>query len=473
MENERKICALRTELAALRQRIEYLEKQLRLTQCHPSKIDCHMDRRMYSDHYHGYSDFNINGNEPPAESRSDRQFTERKLCAFCQEAHPIRTCKYFRYLQIGDRWIAAKKLGLCYRCLDNNHRHLGKDCPNTRICRIKGCHLLHDRLLHDPDRKKLRAKRYHATTPSGPIELGATPAPSSEENNSEVGETHFLDNLDLLNDADGLNSYGEDPHAGKTTACDGENDPQMDELNRLVMVAEMNVPFDVIFSGSCSKKLHKVVISKPSDGGGSGHVNETCDGEADSIERSEDGPVFNAPSGGEIERFGEPADHSSTGAPSGDVFKAQSEQLSGYDEIESPHTELFGEELPVSTEPADRNLDGSLEDSLGSFATKSETCSINNLNLPGFDKPSGGETHEPMKNARSYEAPLGNKTTENAGDYSWISTQMENAVHKLAQKYRTNESTCTLLDTLNNQINRLDEEILFYDTIMSSVPLLR
>ena len=66
MENEREICALRNKLAALRQRIQYLEKLLSL-------------------------------NEPPAQSM-DRT---------SQGAHPIRSCEYYRLLQVGDRWSVA------------------------------------------------------------------------------------------------------------------------------------------------------------------------------------------------------------------------------------------------------------------------------------------------------------------------------------------------------------------------------
>ena len=44
----------------------------------------------------------------------------------------------------------------------------------------------------------------------------------------------------------------------QTIACDGKTDnmfENMDELHRLAMLAESNVPFDVIFGGSCGKEL--------------------------------------------------------------------------------------------------------------------------------------------------------------------------------------------------------------------------
>ncbi len=106
-----------------------------------------------------------------------------------------------------------------------------------------------------------------------------TPVPFGGTNNSEVGQAHFLDNLDSF----------DRPHS-----CDGEDDPQMDELNRLVMVAEINAPFDLIFSGSSR----------------------------DRSQSFKTGYVTPAPSGGEMERPNL-SDSGSTGAPSAlslDVF---------------------------------------------------------------------------------------------------------------------------------------------------------
>ncbi len=300
---------LNNEIAILKHRIEYLEKLLLL-------------------------------NEPPAESN-------RNMCAFCQEAHPIRTCKYFRYLQISDRWSVTKQLGLCFRCLDNDNRHLGKNCPKTRICRIKGCRLLHDRLLHDPDRRKLRVERYHATNliePSisdrgiqnasgdiltgsdfpGPVDSVVRPTPSAKENN-EV--THFMDNLDSFEDLvategqcnfrkppGGDMNVTDDPECSSTevpsniekdietsVACDGKIDSQqMDELNRLAVLAEIttDLPFEMVFSGSCRDKSHllrrEYVTFAPSGGDDSPVLNEhfTKYGEAE---------MTPAPSGGSLD----------------------------------------------------------------------------------------------------------------------------------------------------------------------------
>ena len=222
----RMLVAMENEVATLRQRVEYLERQLLLL-----------------------------GNAPSAENTVDKNI-RTKMCAFCEGPHPIWICTYFQYLTMDDRWTVAKKLNLCFRCLDNSNRHLGRDCPNTQVCRVRGCRLLHHRLLHDPDRRKLRTERHRVmkcveppgsdsgvqygyvenltdSDFSGFIQPAVTPAPPVGANSSET---------------DSLNST-------EATACDGEIDcQQMDELNRLAMLAEMTVPFDLILGGSCRSK---------------------------------------------------------------------------------------------------------------------------------------------------------------------------------------------------------------------------
>ena len=129
MEKEREICALRSELGALRQKIEYLEKLL---------LQCH-------------------GNEPPAHSM-DRNIRTKK-CAFCDGPHPIWVCTYFQYLTVGDRWKTAKELQLCYCCLNDEPKHLGRNCPYSKRCGVNHCRLTHNRLLHDSNRRKLRIEQ--------------------------------------------------------------------------------------------------------------------------------------------------------------------------------------------------------------------------------------------------------------------------------------------------------------------------
>ncbi len=421
-----KLIALEQEVTVLRNRVQYLEQLL---------LQC---------------------NEPPADNLN------RLTCAFCQEPHTIRTCEYFKYLQSGDRWTVAKRLGLCFRCLDNNDRHFGRDCPKTQVCRIRGCRLLHHRLLHDQDRRRSNIKKNilidRNQVESRPSEFGTvtagcderladdgssqpdmdiTPQPSGGDDSTAQSEQLYgydeveepfggsIDTLDSFRAADSLDSCDEDSHAADATiACDSKNDcQQMAELNRLAMLAGKELPFDLIFGGSTHNKSQLL--------------------------RSEY------------------------------VTPVTSCEELGETHLLTSLNSLDGTEIPHAGTAV--TCDGN-----------SETYKMDSVAIENYDLvlPSGGEFHENSIDSQADELDLGdepqvieNNPTEFEAednvsspieigpiDYSWINTQMENAVHKLAQKYRTNESTCALLDTLNNQINRLDEEIMFYDTIVSSGP---
>jgi len=52
----------------------------------------------------------------------------------------------FKSTSIQEKWGTAKKLGLCYRCLGDDH--LGGECPRSRVCNIDGCRDRYHRLLH-------------------------------------------------------------------------------------------------------------------------------------------------------------------------------------------------------------------------------------------------------------------------------------------------------------------------------------
>ncbi len=80
-----------------------------------------------------------------------KQFKSEQ-CVFCQGSHPIRSCEYFKYLQVTDRWTLAKKLDLCYRCLEKSHH--GRYCPQSRKCGVNRCRLTHNELLHDEEKRK-------------------------------------------------------------------------------------------------------------------------------------------------------------------------------------------------------------------------------------------------------------------------------------------------------------------------------
>ncbi len=220
------ILVLRNELFALRDRVTSLERQLStIKQC----TDCQMDRN---------------------------------LCVFCQELHSIQHCDYFKYLQVSDRWSVAKKLNLCYRCLEKSH--YGLNCPQSKMCGINRCRLTHSALLHDEKRRNRKRSDSNSKCESKP-----SSAPSGDQSN-------FLDNLDTFSIEPDFS-----PHAGVTvaTACDGKTDQEkmaennsigsintgiLEELNRLAMVAEKEVPFDVIFGGSSedrSKRLQSQYVT--------------------------------------------------------------------------------------------------------------------------------------------------------------------------------------------------------------------
>ncbi len=249
---DNKLIALEQEVTALRNRLEYLERQLRLTgQWYSSETDCQMDRRTYSDRYHGYSA--SNGNELPAQNmiRNIRS----KVCALCNGPHPIWICTYFQYLAVDDRWKTAKELRLCYRCLNDEPKHLGRNCSYSKKCDVNHCRLTHHWLLHDPDRRKIRHRVANCFEPcvsdsviqndSGDIPIGVH-SPMSHTPEMSVTE---IGNEIVDRDPDSLNS------------CDGETDSQqMDELNRLAIVAEItgDLPFEMVFSGSCRDKSHSL-----------------------------------------------------------------------------------------------------------------------------------------------------------------------------------------------------------------------
>ncbi len=461
---DNKLIALEQEVIALRNRIQHLERLL------------------------------LKSNKPPAQSM-DR--TSSTVCAFCQGAHPIRSCEYYRLLQVGDRWSVAKRLGLCFRCLDNENRHLGKYCPMTKVCRIKGCRLLHDRLLHDPDRRKFRAERYRATNPSGPIELGVTSAPyvtarevpGAEPFGYESDKTTYLDSF---SDADSLNSNGDienSPHACATTACnvDDIDNQQMDELNRLAMLAERELPFDLVFSGSCrnrSQSVHSEYVNPFSSSVDNieehilDHNHES--GENNSLCISIDSEAHNM----DLFISEERPDNRE---PPGDKNDSERSQTRFVDSLNSfkDHFAAIGPSSGEKVECQNHRYDN---EGLDSFD--------DNLNLfPHVSKPSGGEFFEESiysqadkdldslnyGQANRMEAPysiendiacdgnIDSKTDENfteeiqnTADYSWITSRMDNAVKQLTQKYRTKDSS--LLDTLNDQIYKLDEEIALLET---------
>ena len=69
-----------------------------------------------------------------------------KKCAVCGDIHPIWRCSTFKVKSADVKWRLAKKFGLCYRCLGDDH--LGNECRRSKSCNIGGCKENHHYLLH-------------------------------------------------------------------------------------------------------------------------------------------------------------------------------------------------------------------------------------------------------------------------------------------------------------------------------------
>ena len=70
----------------------------------------------------------------------------KKSCKVCDGQHGPWRCDEFKKMSVSSRWETAKRLKLCYRCLNDNH--MGQDCTRSRVCGLNGCTETHSRLLH-------------------------------------------------------------------------------------------------------------------------------------------------------------------------------------------------------------------------------------------------------------------------------------------------------------------------------------
>ena len=77
-------------------------------------------------------------------SSQDKQ--EAHKCSFCNGSHRIWKCPEFASLDVNQRWLKAKELRLCYRCLGSGH--LGSACRRFRKCGRNDCQDTHHYLLH-------------------------------------------------------------------------------------------------------------------------------------------------------------------------------------------------------------------------------------------------------------------------------------------------------------------------------------
>ena len=76
---------------------------------------------------------------------SDKRSKSRHLCS---ELHPIWRCSKYRAQPTEEKWKVAKKFGLCYCCLGDNHK--GNTCKWNKKCNIDGCNDNRHYLLHRP-----------------------------------------------------------------------------------------------------------------------------------------------------------------------------------------------------------------------------------------------------------------------------------------------------------------------------------
>ena len=106
----------------------------------------------------------VEADEPSMEKQL-MEVTRVKKCQVCKESHSIWKCPKYRDQSIKDKWTMAKKLGLCYRCLGDNH--LG----NAGKWNIDGCNENHHYLLHRPrnsSKATVKEKDDNMNVESGP-----------------------------------------------------------------------------------------------------------------------------------------------------------------------------------------------------------------------------------------------------------------------------------------------------------------
>ena len=69
---------------------------------------------------------NARGGRPYHGNRVDGSDKRNKKCRVCEDIHPIWRCSTFKVKLSDEKWRLAKKIGLCHRCLGDDH--LGNAC---------------------------------------------------------------------------------------------------------------------------------------------------------------------------------------------------------------------------------------------------------------------------------------------------------------------------------------------------------
>ncbi|XP_054091903.1 uncharacterized protein LOC105220591 [Zeugodacus cucurbitae] len=68
-------------------------------------------------------------------------------CPICQEQHKVAECARFLEYSVPRRWTEAKRLRLCFACL--NLGHCTRNCNRRMLCSVEGCRRVHHKLLHE------------------------------------------------------------------------------------------------------------------------------------------------------------------------------------------------------------------------------------------------------------------------------------------------------------------------------------
>uniref|UniRef100_A0A5S6Q5Y0 CCHC-type domain-containing protein n=1 Tax=Trichuris muris TaxID=70415 RepID=A0A5S6Q5Y0_TRIMR len=69
-----------------------------------------------------------------------------QLCAVCEKGHFTASCQDLLTASMDDRWKTARKVGLCFVCLEKGHS--SRRCPLRKPCGKERCGQFHHPLLH-------------------------------------------------------------------------------------------------------------------------------------------------------------------------------------------------------------------------------------------------------------------------------------------------------------------------------------
>ncbi|XP_044572122.1 uncharacterized protein LOC123257370 [Drosophila ananassae] len=100
--------------------------------------------------------------------REEERYADRpRFCPICEGQHQIRDCKEFNGVSTTTRMESARKLRLCFSCLDPGN--MSRFCRKSRGCNVYGCQIRHHYLLHESPGHPRRP--YVAEEQSGPTAI--------------------------------------------------------------------------------------------------------------------------------------------------------------------------------------------------------------------------------------------------------------------------------------------------------------